>query len=254
MRRFFIERSAITDGIAVIQGELFHHLIAVLRWKVGAPLALADGLGGEYHGVLTSVEGERAVVTIRETFVVASGGTTPEITLLQGIPKGDRMEIILQKGAELGADRFVPVLTSRAIPRLSGDKAVERVRRWGRIVGEAARQSRSSHIPEVSAIVTLAEALAEARQEVKLLLWEGESERGLRDVLESRACPASVALLVGPEGGFSPEEARQAMVAGFIPVTLGTRILRTETAGPAVLAILQYVWGDLGGRDTASSC
>jgi 16S rRNA (uracil1498-N3)-methyltransferase len=246
MRRFFIEKSAIADGVGVIQGELFRHLIAVLRLKVGTPLTLADGQGGEYAGVLTSVEGDRALVALRETIQVASVGTTPELTLLQGIPKGERMETILQKGAELGVHRLVPVLTSRAIPRLSGDKAVERVKRWERIAREAARQSRRSDIPEVGAIVSLAEALAGARQEVKLLLWEDESEQSLREVLESRACPASVAILVGPEGGFSPDEAEQAMGAGFIPVTLGKRILRTETAGPAVLAILQYVWGDMG--------
>ncbi len=249
MRRFFIGKSAIVDGVGVVEGELFRHMIRVLRCKVGDRVILADGEGEEYGALLTSVEGERAFVRILESVAVAVAGTTPEITLFQGIPKGDRMELILQKGSELGATSFVPLLSSRAIPRLAGDKAVERVRRWERIVAEAARQSRRSDIPRVGAIVSLTQALAAADQEVKLLLWEGESRQGLRDILESIPCPASVALLVGPEGGFSREEAEEAVAAGFIPVTLGSRILRTETAGLAVLAILQYLWGDLGGGE-----
>ena len=246
MRRFFIQRSMVTDGVVNVSGELVRHLIKVLRLKVGDRMILADGEGAEYEGVLASVEGERAYVRITESMPLPDVAAIPEISLLQGIPKGDRMELILQKGAELGVNRFVPLLSSRAIPRLTGDKAMERVRRWERIVSEAARQSRRSDIPQVGAIVSLAEALVVADQEVKLLLWEGESLRGLREVVESRPAPVSVALLVGPEGGFSPEEVAQAKAAGFIPVTLGPRILRTETAGLAVLAILQYVWGDVG--------
>ena len=246
MRRFFIDKLSIIDGIAVIEGELFRHLVRVLRLKVGARVALADGECGEYTGVLSSLEGERALVRIERTLTTVASGKTPAITLIQGVPKGERMEMILQKGTELGAAGFVPFLSSRTIPRLSGDKAVERVRRWERIVREAARQSRRPDIPEVYAIVTLAEALAAARQEIRLILWEGESEQGLKEILDAAPTPASVALLVGPEGGLSREEAEKAMAAGFVPVTLGPRILRTETAGLAVLSILQYVWGDVG--------
>jgi 16S rRNA (uracil1498-N3)-methyltransferase len=246
MRRFFIRKSALIDGVALVEGELFRHMIKVLRCKVGDRMTLVDGEGAAHDGVLTSVEGERASVRIESTADPSAAGATLRITLIQGIPKGDRMELILQKGSELGANSFVPLLSSRVIPRLSGDKALERVCRWERIAAEAARQSRRNEIPRVGAIVSLAEALAAAGEEVKLLLWEEESQRGLREVLEAIPRPASVALLVGPEGGFSREEAEEAMGAGFIPVTLGPRILRTETAGLAVLAILQYVWGDVG--------
>jgi 16S rRNA (uracil1498-N3)-methyltransferase len=247
MRRFFIDKQTIVDGVVVIEGELFRHLVTVLRLKVGARVTLADGDGGEYLGVLVSQEGARVFVRLEETLATAASGAILPITLFQGIPKGERMEMILQKGTELGAAGFVPFLSSRTIPRLSGDKAVARVRRWERIVMEAARQSRRPDIPEVGTIVTLTEALATARQEVRLLLWEGESEQGLKEVLAAAPNAAvSVALLVGPEGGLSREEAGEAMAAGFIPVTLGPRILRTETAGLAVLSILQYVWGDVG--------
>jgi len=246
MRRFFVDRNSIADGVALIDGELFRHMVTVLRLKVGDRVALADGLGGEYVGMFTSVAGERAIVRIEERVAPAVNCAAPEIILFQGIPKGERMELILRKGTELGVNRFVPVLSSRSVPRLSGDRAVERVRRWDRIVREAARQSRRTEIPMVKAIVPLADALADARQEVKLLFWEGESEQRLREVLESVTLPRSVALLVGPEGGLSRDEVEQAKYAGFIPVSLGTRILRTETAGLAVLAILQYVWGDVG--------
>ena len=111
---------------------------------------------------------------------------------------------------------------------------------------EAARQSRRPDIPEVCGIVTFTDAVASARQEMKLILWEGESERGLKEVVEMMSPPSSVAVLVGPEGGLSAEEAREARASGFLPVTLGPRILRTETTGLAVLSILQYVWGDVG--------
>lgn len=248
MRRFFVERSAIADGVATIEGELYRHLVAVLRLRPGARLILADGEGGEYGGVLDTVAEGRALVRVGGRVAASPTGATPLLTLLQGIPKGEKMELILQKGTELGAARFVPVLTSRAVPRLSGDKAAARVGRWERIVREAARQCRRPDIPAVGGIVPLAGALAACGEELKLLLWEGESGQGVRELLESVSPPASVALLVGPEGGLSAEEAAQAAAAGFIPVSLGPRILRTETAGLALLAILQYVWGDLGSR------
>ena len=246
MRRFFIDRSAVGDGRAFISGELFRHLVTVLRMKNGDRLTLVDGTGEEHIGVITTVRDGEVEVRIDETRTVSPAGAYPAITLLQGVPKGERMELILQKGTELGAAGFVPFLSSRTIPRLSGDRAADRIRRWERIVMEAARQSRRPDIPEVGALVTLAEALAAARQEVRLLLWEGERERGLTEFLDSTLYPASVAILVGPEGGLSREEAKEAMAAGFVPVTLGPRILRTETAGLAVLSILQYVWGDVG--------
>lgn len=246
MRRFFIDPGAIGSGTALITGELFRHLVTVLRMKVGYRLTLVDGLRGEFDGVITAIRDGEVEVKIEADRSVSPAGTDMAMTLLQGVPKGERMELILQKGTELGAARFIPVLTSRSVPRLSGDKATERRRRWERIVHEAARQSRRSDIPEVGEIVTLATALAAADQEVKLLLWEGENERGLQEVLDMMPCPASVALLIGPEGGLSHEEAQEAMAAGFVPVTLGPRILRTETAGLAVLSILQFVWGDVG--------
>lgn len=246
MRRFFIDKRCIVEGVALIEGELFRHLITVLRLKSGAVMTLADGEGREYHGELTGVEPERALVRVVEDVVSTASGPAPALTLIQGVPKGERMEFILQKGTELGTACFVPVLTSRTIPRLTGDRAAERVRRWERILLEAARQSRRSDIPEVKAITTLTEALAGARQELKLLLWEEESRQGLRELIATMTPPLSVALLVGPEGGLSREEAEEAIRAGFVPVTLGPRILRTETAGLAVLSILQYSWGDLG--------
>ena len=246
MRRFFIDRNNIVNGEVVIAGDLFRHLARVLRMKPGARVALADGEGGEYSAVITAIAEERLNVRIETVLASVAGTAAPSITLLQGIPKGERMELILQKGTELGAAGFVPFLSSRTIPRLAGEKATERRRRWERIVMEAARQSRRPDIPVVAEISPFSETVRSASQEVRLLLWEGEQQRGLREFLEVTPRPASVALLVGPEGGLSPEEAAEAISAGFIPVTLGPRILRTETAGLAVIAILQYVWGDVG--------
>jgi 16S rRNA (uracil1498-N3)-methyltransferase len=246
MRRFFIDRKEIVDGEVVIAGDLFRHLARVLRMKPGARVSLADGEGGEYMAVITAITEERLHARIEILQATIADSADPAITLLQGIPKGERMELILQKGTELGAAGFIPFLSSRTIPRLTGEKATERRRRWERIVMEAARQSRRPEIPVVAEISPFSGTVRSVHQEVRLLLWEGEQQRGLRELLEETPRPSSVALLVGPEGGLSPEEATEAVAAGFIPVTLGPRILRTETAGLAVLAILQYVWGDVG--------
>lgn len=247
MHRFFINRSALRNGEAFIEGDLFRHLVKVLRLKAGAQVVLADGEGSEHTGVITSLERERAVVRIEQSVLLPSPPATPGITLYQAIPKNDRMELVLQKGTELGVAEFVPVISSRTIPRLSGEKAVQRIRRWERIVMEAARQSCRQDIPRVTAIVSLAEALATAYQEVRLFLWEEELELGLKHVIDRTRKPSSVAVLVGPEGGLSREDADAAVSAGFIPVSLGPRILRTETAGLAAVSILQYVWGDMAG-------
>ncbi|HEU0264241.1 MAG TPA: RsmE family RNA methyltransferase, partial [Geobacterales bacterium] len=144
------------------------------------------------------------------------------------------------------AQAFVPVQCTRSVSRLLGERSSGKVERWQRIVREAARQSGCSSVPEVREVVTFEQAVTASNEELKLLLWEDEEQRHLRQILTAETAPRSVALLVGPEGGLTPEEAEMAMAHGFIAVTLGNRILRTETAGLAAISILQYVWGDLG--------
>ncbi len=168
------------------------------------------------------------------------------ITLYQGLPKGEKLDLILQKCTELGVAEVVTFGADRSVVKLRGERSSARLERCEKIVQEAARQSGRRSAPKVIIGGCLDAVLAEARQTVKLLLWEGEQTVRLRESLEAHAAPESVAVVVGPEGGLSADEVKQAVARGFTPVSLGRRILRTETAGLAVLSILQFQWGDIG--------
>lgn len=246
MRRFFIDEKAIADGTATITGNLFCHMTRVLRLKIGTRIILSDGLGRRHSGIIEAVGKENLLVRLQESSLEPGRPTRPLITLYQGLPKGSKMEFILQKCTELGADSFVPYISERSVAKLPKDREAERIERWRRIIREAARQSNRTSVPLLSPVKDFSELVGTADQAVKLLLWEEETSNRLRSVLGSLPRPDSVALLVGPEGGLSREEAAAAEASGFIPVTLGTRILRTETAGIALLAVLQFYWGDMG--------
>lgn len=245
MRRFFVSKGALADDTVTIDGDLFRHLAKVLRLKNGSRLLLADGGGVECSGRISQIGKEQLTVSIEERKQLTVTEAGPLITLYQGVAKGDRMELILQKCTELGVAAVVPLLTSRSIPRL-GERGSDRLDRWRRIAQEAARQSKRPAIPHIAEISGFAEAINQAEQPLKLLLWEEERTNRLKPLLAAIPSPPSIALLVGPEGGLSAEEADIALAAGFVPITLGQRILRTETAGLAMLAILQFYWGDLG--------
>lgn len=246
MRRFFFDKSAIEEGKAIITGNLFRHMAKVLRLKNGTEVTLVDQEGTRYSGLIQDVGRERLIIPLKiegPEPVITKG---PGITLFQGLPKGNKMELILQKSTEMGVSGIVPFVAARSIPRLPKEREKERLVRWQRISLEAARQSGCSTLPEISQIRDFQEALGLASQSVKLLLWEKEEANRLRSVLEELPVPESVAVLVGPEGGLTRDEAEAAIQTGFIPVTLGKRILRTETAAIAILAILQFFWGDMG--------
>jgi len=246
MRRFFIDENAIIDNSAVIAGNLFCHMTRVLRLKIGTRVLLSDGIGRRHVGVIDSIGKENLVIRLEESSLEPERPAGPLITLYQGLPKGSKMEFILQKCTELGVDALIPFVASRSIAQLPQDRGADRLGRWRRIVAEAARQSNRTSIPELLPAMDFSELLASADQTVKLLLWEEEKSNRLKSVLGSLPLPESVAIMVGPEGGLSKDEVAAATRAGFIPVTLGARILRTETAGIALLAVLQFYWGDMG--------
>lgn len=245
MRRFFLGSNRIENGRGVIEGDLFRHIVTVLRLEKGTELLLAEDNGLEYRAILEEIHADRAVVsaTPAATGVVS---TPLAITLIQGLPKGEKMELILQKGTELGVSAFAPFIAERSVSRPQGGKLRDKKMRWEKIVTEAARQCRARTVPQVADICDLSTALAGCGQALKLLLWEEENRSQLRDVISKTAAPSDIALIVGPEGGLTAAEAEAAKAHGFIPVTLGERILRTETAGLAAVAILQFLWGDLG--------
>jgi 16S rRNA (uracil1498-N3)-methyltransferase len=246
MRRFFVQPELLRSSCGTISGELFRHISTVLRLKPGASLLLADGCGHEAIAVIKDIGKEGIAVELQPFYsVFADEGALP-ITLCQGLPKGEKMDLILQKATELGISRIVPFNGERSVARLDSERFEKRLSRWERIVQEAARQSGRNSVPSVGFYGNLQELLQIEDGSLKLLLWEGEKKRGLRETIETIEKPGSVSIIIGPEGGLTSEEAAKAEKAGYIPVTLGSRILRTETAGLAVVAILQYVWGDLG--------
>lgn len=246
MRRFFVEPGLLQGESGVISGELRRHLATVLRLKVGDTVRLADGTGREAIATITALENEGIRVDLESVPVDAAVGNGPRITLYQGLPKGEKLELILQKCTELGANAIVPFMAARSVTRLEEGKREQRVARWQKIALEAARQSGRERVPRVDFAPCLAELLEEKDHDLRIMLWEDETEQGLRQLLESTPRPGSIAVIVGPEGGLTPDEAARAAEAGYRPVSLGRRILRTETAGLAVVSILQYLWGDLG--------
>jgi len=246
MRRFFVEPGLLQGKSSVLTGELCRHIATVLRLKTGDTLLLADGTGREAVATITALEKDGIRVDIQPAIAEAAAGNMPRITIYQGLPKGEKLELILQKCTELGASEIVPFMAARSITRLEGEKLEKRVTRWQKIALEAARQSGRETIPRVDFAPDLSGVLKRGDHDLCLMLWEEERQQGLRTVLAATECPESIAVIIGPEGGLTPGEAAMARAAGYSPVTLGKRILRTETAGLAVVSILQYLWGDLG--------
>lgn len=236
--RFFLPAGDLQGESVTVTGEVLHHLHSVLRLKVGAELLLLDGAGKCCRGRLAALDRRAATVVVLERWQERE--SCCPLLLLQGLPKGDKFDLVLQKGTELGITRFQPLLSERTVSRPERGRR----ERWERIVSEAARQSRRPCLPQVAELLPLAEAVAAVTAPLRLLLWESGS-RPLADVLPAEP-PAEVAVLVGPEGGLTEGEVALAAAAGFVPVHLGPRILRTETAGLAIAAVLQYRYGDWG--------
>lgn len=246
MRNFFLGANPVFGDTATITGELYRHMARVLRLKQGSEVKLIDDAGRHLCGTIDEVGAKSLTVRITSTLNASEQEQSLRITLYQGLPKGEKLDLILQKCTELGVAEVVTFDAARSIVKLRGERSAGRLERCEKIVQEAARQSGRPSAPRVSIGGSLDAVLREAHQAVKLLLWEGEQTARLRDSLEAYGSPESVAIVVGPEGGLSDEEVEQAIACGFTPVSLGRRILRTETAGLAVLSILQFYWGDIG--------
>jgi len=241
MRRFTLQPDQLAGGRVTFDADESRHLSRVLRLRPGDTVIASDGAGRDYTVRLEAV-GEAARGT-----VIAEAAGVPEsplaITLVQGVPKGDKMEAIVRAATELGVTRFRPALCERTIVRLEPARWRDRARRWQRVAREAAKQSGRAIVPEVELPRPLAECLGTAA-DLALCLWEGGGEP-LGTLLAGAATARSATVVVGPEGGLALAEVEAARAAGFRIVSLGHRILRTETAGPAIVAILQSRLGDL---------
>jgi len=254
MSRFFVKTDPVDlqNGKIIITGEDVKHIANVLRASAGDEIILCDGLGTDYYAVIEHISKQSI-----ETSIKASKPNTTEpplnITVFQGIPKGDKMDFIIQKCVELGVKRIVPVMTARSVVRFGNSRdAASKAARWNRIALEAAKQCDRGVVPVVDEPVGFDAALKLAEGfGLRLFPYEEERNSSLRDVLKkysdtAAGTPESAAIMIGPEGGFERSEADKAIGAGFISVTLGPRILRTETAGLATSAIVMYELGDMG--------
>ena len=242
MYQFFVEPGQIQGREILIRGSDVNHIRNVLRMRVGEELSVSNGVDGrEYRCHIA--EFTEDVVRCELRFIKEEGTELPSrIYLLQGLPKADKMELIIQKAVELGAYQIVPVAARRSVVKLDAKKAASKVSRWQAIAEAAAKQSRRGIIPQVQQVMDWKQALDYVKElQVKLIPYELAEDMGrTREILEKLEPGQDIAVFIGPEGGFEEEEITRAMEAGVIPITLGKRILRTETAGMTVLSWLMY--------------
>lgn len=254
MRRFAIAAERLLGGRVAFDRDESRHLARVLRLRPGDTVIAADGAGHDYTVRLETVNADEATGTV---LGVATARADPRfaITLVQGVPKGDKMELIVRAVTELGIARVVPAITERTVVRLDAPRWRERARRWQRVAKEAAKQCGRAVIPAVEPPLALDQALDLVEPAaLKLVLWEGEAP-ALERVLDGAggAPPPGAVVLIGPEGGLALSEVDAARARGWKPASLGPRILRTETAGPAIIAILQHRFGDLGAEQSRAA-
>ena len=242
MYQFFVEPSQIQDKKVIITGSDVNHIKNVLRMKVGEEIAVKSGEDGrEYRCGIEAFAQDQVICSLR--FIREEGVELPsKIYLFQGLPKADKMELIVQKAVELGAFEVIPVTVKRCVVKLDEKKAAAKVGRWQGIAEAAAKQCKRGIIPVVKMPMTLREAAAYAQgMDVRLIPYElADDMAHTREIIEKIAPGQSVALFIGPEGGFEESEVETALAAGIEPITLGRRILRTETAGLTVLSWLMY--------------
>lgn len=216
------------------------HIAQVLRMRAGEALTLFDGAGGEYAAVITEA-GRRDVRVRIDSFDPVDRESRLDVSLIQCVSKGDRMDYTIQKAVELGVSRILPVLSERSVVKLDAERWDKKLEHWRGVAISACEQSGRTRVPEVAAVQKLDAWLATPDQALRLVLAPTESVS-----LRTLQAESKVALLIGPEGGLSDSEIAAARKAGCIGIGLGPRVLRTETAGVATLAALQLLWGDLG--------
>ena len=245
MHRFFIPPHWIEHDRVTISGDLVHQLKHVLRLRKGDRIAVLDDTGREYQVSLSEIDSDRIAGMVSGSSAILEA--TTKITLYQALLKGTRFELVLQKCTEIGVSSFIPLACERCI---AARPTAGRQERWRRVITEAAEQSGRGRLPTLEPAVGLEEACRRASG-LSLIAWEQEHALGLRQVLQrelagrGESLPLTVNLFVGPEGGFTPGEVEMARNHGIIPVTLGRRLLRAETAGLVTAAAILYECGDL---------
>jgi len=248
MYHFFVEPEQIADRTVIITGSDVNHIKHVLRLKPGEEISISNGIDGrDYRCGIEEITDTQVVCHLR--FIKEDGVELPSrIYLFQGLPKGDKMEYIIQKMVELGAYEIIPVAMKRCVVKLDEKKVKSKTARWQEISKAAAKQSKRGIVPVIQEVMGYEEALQYAQNmDIKLVPYELEADlagsfgmTGTKNIIDNLMPGQSVAILIGPEGGFEENEIRKAIDAGMNPITLGRRILRTETAGMTVMAWIMY--------------
>ena len=245
MPRFYVPNPSIQDELLKIEGEEVKHIRKVLRLKAGDKIIVFNGLGKEYEGTILEEKPSSVMVKVQNIFFPQKDSPL-EVTLAQSLLKGEKMDFLIQKATELGVKEIIPFFSSRSVPLLERSRRLERHRRWERIAVEASKQCGRGVVPKIESLKDYSEMLQIASPDgLRLILWERKGIK-LKEVLETSEEKAKIFFVVGPEGGFSQEEVDEAEKSGFIPVILGRRVLRAETASLCLLSILQYQRGDIG--------
>ncbi len=242
MHRFFIPPEWIEQNTVIIKDEQAHHLRDVLRIKFGDQIILLDGSGYEYQVKVVDIKKDRITGEILERCLCPSEPKVM-ITLYQALLKGGKLDFVLQKCTEIGVTRFVPIVCHRSINRDPGNF---RQARWQKIVREAAEQSGRGRIPVLEPVIDFQQACARV-DGMSFLPWEEEMGLGIRNALNKAGKTNQLSIFIGPEGGFTGDEVELARSHGIIPVTLGKRILRAETAGVVVASVICYEYWEMEG-------
>ncbi len=247
MQRYFIHSDQLDHNMITIVGDDVHHIKRVMRFQQGTRITCVDGKGHDYLVEILTITKEAVHCKILK-IMPSKGEPNLQISLAQALPKGDKWEWILQKGTELGVTQFYPFTSERTVVKVHPGKVGKKLQRWQRIVKEAAEQAQRGRIPEIHPPMTWDALLSRIQQQENV--WIAYEKRGesLRTCLEQRRAQQQVLLIIGPEGGFSASEIDEAEKAGAVPVTLGPRILRTETASLVGLSCILYAHDELGGE------
>jgi 16S rRNA (uracil1498-N3)-methyltransferase len=249
MRSFFVGPKQIAGSTAVLSGAEARHVTHVLRLRAGDEIRIFDGAGCEYRARIEALPPGRVELAVMEK-KVSPGLPAIRVTVAQGILKEKKMDRLVRQLSELGASRFIPVSGGRSVVRLEGARAASRAERWRRIAVEALKQCGRGDVMEIADVCGFEQVLEIGRAcSRRIVFWEhAAAPLGAETIPapEPRLPPSSVMILLGPEGGFSEEEIRRAVDAGFCAASLGPRILRAETAAVAACALVQYLFGDLG--------
>jgi 16S rRNA (uracil1498-N3)-methyltransferase len=241
--RFYC-REALSPGVHVeLPESVARHAVRVLRMPPGAPMVLFDGRGGEYPARIERIEKDRVYAELGAWCEIERESPI-SVTLVQALQAGDKMDFTIQKAVELGVRHVVPVESRRSVLRLAGERATKRVAHWQGVVASACEQCGRNQVPQVAQLEKLEHWLARPVSGSLRLMLAPDGEQTLAEV---PVPSGEVQLLIGAEGGLDPQEVVAAKQAGFVSVRMGPRILRTETAGLAALAVMQAMWGDLKG-------